>query len=288
MKKWVGNMSKVKRIVVLLLINLLLCGCTDEAVEEAKATLNSMVEVTYKIEKENIFGRELESELYGFVFKDISSEKIELFEEKYNLLSPHQQTKIKNAEYLWTIKKAVSIYEALKPYADMYGLSDFTCTEYSKGISSGNSGAHGITFQSEYFDRLSNEDKLLFLSEISLEQVEDKTFPDHYISITMTSKGHKYWSGEYKKDGQHYSLLFIDTNVENENTLKMITKVSQYWAEKERQGNKNNGLSCPNCGGLGYVKFYYGSSALEAFLNGEPDYTLGKCPLCHGTGKTNN
>ena len=37
---------------------------------------------------------------------------------------------------------------------------------------------------------------------------------------------------------------------------------------------------CPSCNGTGYVKFYYGSSDLEAILDGYDPYTFGKCPLC--------
>lgn len=41
---------------------------------------------------------------------------------------------------------------------------------------------------------------------------------------------------------------------------------------------------CPNCGGTGTVKYYYGSSDLEAVLSGHDPYTLGDCPMCDGTG----
>lgn len=42
---------------------------------------------------------------------------------------------------------------------------------------------------------------------------------------------------------------------------------------------------CSNCGGTGYVKYYYGSSDLEAWLSGHDSYTLGKCTSCKGTGR---
>lgn len=41
---------------------------------------------------------------------------------------------------------------------------------------------------------------------------------------------------------------------------------------------------CPNCNGSGIVKFYYGSSDLEAYLDGVDPYTWEECPMCHGTG----
>jgi hypothetical protein len=43
--------------------------------------------------------------------------------------------------------------------------------------------------------------------------------------------------------------------------------------------------ACPNCKGSGLVKFYYGSSDLEAWLDGYDPYTVGTCPTCEGTGK---
>lgn len=52
-------------------------------------------------------------------------------------------------------------------------------------------------------------------------------------------------------------------------------------------GKKNTSGTgkCPNCGGSGMVKFYYGSSDLEAYLSGHDAYEVGECPMCDGTGK---
>lgn len=44
--------------------------------------------------------------------------------------------------------------------------------------------------------------------------------------------------------------------------------------------------TCINCGGSGSVKYYYGSSAYEAALNGQDDYEFGPCPMCDGKGYT--
>lgn len=43
---------------------------------------------------------------------------------------------------------------------------------------------------------------------------------------------------------------------------------------------------CINCNGTGYVKYYYGASDLEAYLDGYDPYTVGPCPMCRGTGKS--
>lgn len=50
-------------------------------------------------------------------------------------------------------------------------------------------------------------------------------------------------------------------------------------------GSSNSGGKCLICNGSGYVKYYYGSSDLEAILDGHDSYTVDKCPTCNGTGK---
>lgn len=47
----------------------------------------------------------------------------------------------------------------------------------------------------------------------------------------------------------------------------------------------NSGGKCAVCNGTGYVRYYYGSSDLEAWLTGHDAYTVGKCQSCDGTGK---
>lgn len=42
--------------------------------------------------------------------------------------------------------------------------------------------------------------------------------------------------------------------------------------------------TCPACGGVGYVKYYYGASDSEAYLDGFDPYTFGECTMCHGSG----
>ena len=74
-----------------------------------------------------------------------------------------------------------------------------------------------------------------------------------------------------------------------ENTMNSLEFSSLFKTEDTTiKKSSSKGVKCVNCGGLGYVKQYYGSSWLEAFLAGQPDYELVVCPLCHGTGKTSN
>lgn len=43
---------------------------------------------------------------------------------------------------------------------------------------------------------------------------------------------------------------------------------------------------CILCNGTGWAVSYYGESAMEAYVNGQPDYSFIKCPMCKGTGYT--
>lgn len=49
----------------------------------------------------------------------------------------------------------------------------------------------------------------------------------------------------------------------------------------EYMGSLPSGNGCPHCNGSGYVKYYYGSSDLEAYLDGYDPYTVGKCTSCN-------
>ena len=62
-------------------------------------------------------------------------------------------------------------------------------------------------------------------------------------------------------------------------------------ANIDRSNNSNNNKSssgktrtCPQCNGSGVVKYYYGESDLEAYLDGYEPYTMDTCPTCNGTG----
>ena len=52
---------------------------------------------------------------------------------------------------------------------------------------------------------------------------------------------------------------------------------------KQDSSNKEK-VTCSVCNGTGKVKYYYGSSSLEAALNGQDDYQYGKCTSCDGKG----
>ena len=56
-------------------------------------------------------------------------------------------------------------------------------------------------------------------------------------------------------------------------------------AYSSSSGGSSSGSKCPNCNGTGYVRYYYGSSDLEAYLSGHDPYTTGPCTMCNGTGR---
>lgn len=49
-------------------------------------------------------------------------------------------------------------------------------------------------------------------------------------------------------------------------------------------GSIPSGSKCPNCKGSGYVKYHYGDSDFQAFLDGYDPYSVGKCTSCKGKG----
>ena len=55
--------------------------------------------------------------------------------------------------------------------------------------------------------------------------------------------------------------------------------------KKADSGNGSGNQKCYLCNGTGRVKYYYGSSDLEAYLNGYDPYWYGQCGVCLGTGK---
>ena len=54
--------------------------------------------------------------------------------------------------------------------------------------------------------------------------------------------------------------------------------------KEEKTSTTVKKVKCPVCKGSGRARYYYGGSALEAILAGEPDYTYGPCSMCDGTG----
>ena len=58
-------------------------------------------------------------------------------------------------------------------------------------------------------------------------------------------------------------------------------------SNNNKDNNPSSGKSrtCPQCNGSGVIKYYYGASDLEAYLDGHEPYTMDTCPTCHGKGR---
>lgn len=54
--------------------------------------------------------------------------------------------------------------------------------------------------------------------------------------------------------------------------------------EAYKKAKEDSKVKCDLCNGTGKVKYYYGSSALEAYLSGHNDYEYGPCSRCDGKG----
>lgn len=87
---------------------------------------------------------------------------------------------------------------------------------------------------------------------------------------------------ETTEEAQNMLCFGIDSNIGLDNEPDLY-QGGKYLKNYQKGGS--SGGKCPNCNGTGYVKYYYGSSDLEAWLSGHDSYTTGPCSMCGGTGK---
>ena len=149
-------------------------------------------------------------------------------------------------------------------------------------------------FISEDFANLSDEDKLLFLVACSADLDDRDTFPlesdryGNYIEVIVECDSAKYWTGIFT-DGEsclmrnQAKVLSMPTDHAKEISAE-IEKEVQAWRAQNGYPQTTGNTRCSLCNGSGYVKYNYGSSDLEALLDGEAPYIVGPCPSCHGTG----
>ena len=93
---------------------------------------------------------------------------------------------------------------------------------------------------------------------------------------------------EADSKAQNMTLFGWDsmTGLDNEpNPWGWGTNPSHGTSHSHGAGTSSDYGKCSVCNGTGYVRYYYGESALEAWLSGHEDYTVGKCTSCGGTGK---
>lgn len=165
------------------------------------------------------------------------------------------------------------------PIAEEYGIDDLRLDEINTEL--------GVIcyYKSEAFKELSDEDKfnLIFSAK---EDAKKKEYP--YSDCK---------SGEYKNEKNITDYRVVSDGV----TYKVSTNLYDYYVL--RASNQSETLydsdikyggewasgggsktKCSYCGGSGTVKYNYGESDLEAYLDGEEPYTFGPCPYCNGTG----
>lgn len=87
------------------------------------------------------------------------------------------------------------------------------------------------------------------------------------VSLTTTSK-----------KAQNMNRFGFDSNTD-------LDHEPDLWSGKSHSSSGSSSGKCIVCNGTGTVKYYYGSSDLEAWLSGHDAYTFGKCTSCNGTGK---
>ncbi len=94
--------------------------------------------------------------------------------------------------------------------------------------------------------------------------------------LYRTPDGNIYEFGEYS----------VYKNGDNVCQIKELPKKPGSSGSGYNSGiNSNKEDKCAICNGTGYVKYYYGESDLQAYLDGYDPYTVGKCTSCGGTGK---
>lgn len=136
----------------------------------------------------------------------------------------------------------------------------------------------GRGFESEY-DYTWEEIKELYFDYVNpLEEGYNRSEERHITSyadvkvIFVDSEANQYWI-----EKQGYKVKF--------NLYKNGECVYRDESSNSSSNSSSSGSKCPNCNGTGYVKYYYGSSDLEAALSGHDSYTVGECSMCDGTGK---
>lgn len=78
-----------------------------------------------------------------------------------------------------------------------------------------------------------------------------------------------------------------NTDVEDSKEISEESTVipeESYSASEPQNKTISQKVKCSMCNGSGHVKYYYGSSSLEAALDGYDDYQVGPCCSCDGKG----
>jgi len=274
MKKWLRYLL----VSVLVLSCLSLCGCSF-----------SQNERFYK-EAEKLFkqGKFMEAEQkYSYVY---ATAKYKDSGEKYKLCY-YEYGKQLIAEEDWTAAKiqfekisdykdsqdyismceANLAYEALSSGLKEYelGMSDLELTSYGKvslgGSKYGELFSTGAHFTSEEFSAFTDNDKLTVFEVVEKGRLlaTDCSFTS---GDAVYGYAHRGTENVLLKDG---IVILTRQRIDSPASNKTFMK----------------GETCPFCNGTGSVRYYYGSSNLEAILSDHDPYTVGECTSCEGKGK---
>lgn len=118
----------------------------------------------------------------------------------------------------------------------------------------------------DYFSRLTyrTSERICIIGDVENSDIISGRF---YVGLSSL-KSKKAWSLS-----EAYQLAF-------ETPGELLAAIK---AEEEAEDNTVK-VECSVCNGTGYVKYYYGSSDLEAILDGHDPYTTGTCTSCDGKG----
>lgn len=274
MKKWLRYLL----VTILVLSCLSLCGCSF-----------SQNEKFYK-EAEKLFkeGKYMEAEQKYFYLHTVAKYKDS---EAKHKMCYYEYGKQLIAEEDWTAAQIqfekisnykdsqdyISMCEANLAYEYLFSglkeyelvMSDLELTSYGKvslgGSKYGELFSTGVHFTSEEFIAFTDNDKLTVFEVIA------KNMSLLTSECSITSGDAVYG---YANRGTENVLL--------KDGIEILTRKS---IDSPTYKTFLKGEKCPFCNGTGSVRYYYGSSNLEAILSGHDPYTVGECSSCKGKGK---
>ena len=263
----------MKRTVILIIIIVFMlssCGKSQE-VKNVENRIDSIGEVT--LDSLDLLN-DIKAEYRALSFDDrkkvYNYNKLDAAISKYDNLMEEEKKK----------KQMDAVTITAESVAKNQNISDISCSDI---IYSSTMHEYDIKFTCEECTNMSNSELLHFAVDIR-SAIEQNESGDTYFSKI---------SGIWINDWETHVLPPSSTKL----TPKawMSNSDGSFYEENlsrfnytERKTSENAGRTCPNCGGSGIVKFYYGASAIEAALNGKDDYELGDCPMCRGTGTVND
>ena len=203
------------------------------------------------------------------------------------------------------------------PIAADMGYDDVKFQDISTLIESGNYKCLGCYFKSTKFNQASLTEKMELLANIDYVfrkvygnrvLAKNPNFSDcleDWIVFTDGSSYYRFIDGAFGRVLYSYTTknnfyASYKTVLKDEQTTSLCDAANQMLrakglstevtsnlekAKKKEAAKKKTTKKCETCNGTGYIKYNYGSSDLEALLDGEAPYTVSECYKCHGTGK---